>query len=87
MPHITTCTRCGHLYEESSEETANAPGERLCYDCYRIDPERQDGAKRLQRFMASNNSLCTGCNLDGDCGVCGGPPARGTGFWQDEVAR
>jgi hypothetical protein len=29
----TTCTRCSRVYEERSEEEANAPG-RLCLDCY-----------------------------------------------------
>lgn len=35
MPHITTCSKCGKAYEESSEEQANAPG-RLCTPCYRV---------------------------------------------------
>jgi len=34
MANITTCTICGHSYEESSEDTANAP-ERLCSACFR----------------------------------------------------
>lgn len=34
--HTTTCTRCGRLYSESSEEAANEPG-RLCIPCYRLD--------------------------------------------------
>jgi len=29
----TTCTTCGKLYQESSEERANAP-ERECMDCW-----------------------------------------------------
>jgi len=33
MSHITTCTTCGELYEESSEEQANAPT-RECRTCY-----------------------------------------------------
>lgn len=33
MSHITTCTACGHAYEEASEETANAPG-NLCGFCF-----------------------------------------------------
>lgn len=33
MTHATTCTTCGALYEESSEETANAP-ERECVSCF-----------------------------------------------------
>ena len=37
MPHITTCTHCGKAYEESSEETANAPGERLCSECFQSE--------------------------------------------------
>lgn len=34
MAHITTCTQCGKLYEESSEEYANEPN-RLCLACWR----------------------------------------------------
>lgn len=33
MPHITTCSRCGHAYEESSEELAHAQL-RECPACY-----------------------------------------------------
>lgn len=33
MPHITTCTRCGSAYEESSEERAHE-AERLCPPCH-----------------------------------------------------
>ena len=33
MPHITTCTSCGKVYEEQSEEAANHPTERLCPEC------------------------------------------------------
>jgi len=34
MPNITTCTRCGKLYEESSGERADEP-DRLCTACWR----------------------------------------------------
>jgi hypothetical protein len=37
MPHLTTCSKCGRTYEESSEERANAPtwtGDRLCPTCW-----------------------------------------------------
>lgn len=34
MPHITTCSKCGRLYEEASEEASFAPG-RLCLACHR----------------------------------------------------
>lgn len=33
MANITTCLRCTGLYEESSEERANAP-DRRCPACY-----------------------------------------------------
>ena len=33
MPHITTCTTCGLLYEESSEECADARV-RECLNCF-----------------------------------------------------
>jgi hypothetical protein len=32
VTHITTCSRCGRAYEESSEESANAP-RRFCGSC------------------------------------------------------
>lgn len=32
MPNITTCTKCGSLYEAGSEEQANEQ-ERLCSSC------------------------------------------------------
>lgn len=35
---ITTCTKCGKAYEESSNETANEPG-RLCGPCYFEDKQ------------------------------------------------
>jgi len=31
---ITTCSHCGWLYEEKSEEEANKP-DRLCVPCFR----------------------------------------------------
>jgi hypothetical protein len=34
MPHITTCSKCGRLYEEASEEASNNP-DRLCLGCHR----------------------------------------------------
>ena len=33
MHNITTCSKCGKCYEESSEERANEP-DRLCHECY-----------------------------------------------------
>ena len=33
MPHITVCSICKRLYEESGEEQANAPL-RVCMDCW-----------------------------------------------------
>lgn len=33
MACITTCTNCGSLYEDSSEESANDPN-RLCMSCF-----------------------------------------------------
>lgn len=34
MACVTTCSKCGKLYEESSEECANEPG-RMCTSCRR----------------------------------------------------
>jgi predicted nucleic acid-binding Zn-ribbon protein len=50
MPHITTCARCGKAYEETSEETANAPAwcsERLCRKCEKALVDR---IGRVRRF-------------------------------------
>lgn len=43
MPHITTCPKCGTLYEETCEELANAP-DRQCDSCFgqMIDEVDQD---------------------------------------------
>ncbi len=41
MMPITNCTKCGKLYEDQSEESANDP-ERLCYPCFEAD----DGKER-----------------------------------------
>ena len=49
MPHLTTCTTCGKLYEESSEEHANAPAwyaPRLCPTCHKAARERQAQSAR-----------------------------------------
>lgn len=35
---ISTCRRCGRLYDFRSEEDANDPT-RLCRNCYLVDPE------------------------------------------------
>ncbi len=40
MPNITTCTKCGSLYEAGSEEQANEQ-ERLCYSCRQPRPAPQ----------------------------------------------
>jgi hypothetical protein len=40
MPNITTCTKCGGLYEAGSEEQANEP-ERFCPSCRK--PTAADG--------------------------------------------
>lgn len=38
MSSVTTCPKCGSLYEETSEEQANAPG-RECGACYLVRSE------------------------------------------------
>lgn len=39
---ITTCTGCGKLYEEQSEEEANNPN-RLCLPCFSITSDHYYG--------------------------------------------
>lgn len=52
MPHITTCSACGGLYEESNEETANEPN-RLCRQCHEalagIETDNQTELARRKR--------------------------------------
>lgn len=47
MPHITTCTTCGMLYEEISEERANAPA-RECGECW----SRRNDARLANEWAA-----------------------------------
>jgi predicted nucleic acid-binding Zn-ribbon protein len=39
MPHITTCPKCGKMFEAQSEEHANSPA-RLCPHCWASLPVR-----------------------------------------------
>lgn len=50
MAHITNCTQCNKLYEESSEEYANEPG-RKCVTCYKT--KVLDSAARAAEKEAS----------------------------------
>lgn len=49
MPHITTCSDCGHCYEEASEEAAHTPtwtNRRLCGNCWnKLAGSQRDKAK------------------------------------------
>lgn len=47
MPHITTCTTCGKLYEEFSEESASAPNERECGSCWIKREDAEHEAREL----------------------------------------
>lgn len=47
MANVTTCTECGKLYEEQSEEGANDPN-RMCLGCF---------------DRASNHAYGCKCNL------------------------
>jgi hypothetical protein len=72
---ITTCTRCGCLYEARSEEAACSPG-GLCPPCFRSvnvvpsEPIRD-------RDPVANGPICPRCGLEEEdigcdsCGVCG----------------
>ena len=46
MANITTCSRCGGLYEAGSEEQANEPG-RLCLTCFAAAEFDDDDASAL----------------------------------------
>lgn len=67
---LTTCTRCGRVYEETSDETANDPG-RLCMPCWylskvqeaeravkRLERERDSQAKYMQEQSEEIKKLC-----------------------------
>lgn len=58
---ITTCPRCGTLYDESSNEEANNP-DRYCHKCWLaavnfgaddMDRQRDQGAKRNTEAFAN----------------------------------
>jgi hypothetical protein len=51
MPNITTCTKCGHLYEESSNEAANEP------DCFKV--ATTTGAVHVQCHDVCGNEVGT----------------------------
>ena len=56
---ITTCSACGKLYEESSDEAANMPF-RLCPDCLpvkRDEVEPMDASRQgsvMNRILRTN---------------------------------
>lgn len=52
MPHITTCSKCGQGYEESSEENANHPTKRLCWSCFlkELDEKNEFAAVHLSAY-------------------------------------
>jgi hypothetical protein len=54
MPHITTCPKCGKLYEAQSEEAANEPDicnpqARWCRDCVYVWRANQLARKTFGR--------------------------------------
>lgn len=55
MSAITTCPKCGSLYQESSEEEANSPT-RECTKCYLDACGKSDG-KPDEMDLARWNSL------------------------------
>lgn len=71
MPHITTCTRCGKGYEESSEEAANAP-ERLCHRCWAEDQEF--------RYADDDEPCCIRCDGTGTIVSCMDDICHGLGY-------
>lgn len=74
MSHITTCTACGKVYEETSEESANDPN-RTCLECfdkkYKIGgtpPAGWDGTQSVfgvhsfgHRIEGSGGQMICGC--------------------------
>jgi hypothetical protein len=54
MPHITTCTICGNLYEANSEEQANEPPPRYCRACQKT-PTWSEGIAVLADLIVSLN--------------------------------
>lgn len=57
MSHITTCTTCGKLYEEFSEESASAPNKRECGACWM---KREDAEHEAREFAEAERQIQTG---------------------------
>lgn len=53
MSHITTCLTCGKLYEEFSEESANAT-ERECGTCWMKREEAEQPAPQSADLTGRN---------------------------------
>lgn len=68
MPNITTCTRCGKCYEETSEERANE-AERLCAECFNVVDDRRSNSK-LRRAYTILRTLAG--QYASECGDCAG---------------
>lgn len=64
MSAITTCPKCGALYEESSEEQANAPG-RECGTCYLARSDEDPPGDRCTD-PRGHKFECTGTAYGGD---------------------
>lgn len=66
MP-TTTCTTCGKLYEESSEELANAP-KRDCMDCW-MAARTEENLRRLGEAESAKGMVLVPVNklTYGDC--------------------
>ena len=59
MSAVTTCRKCGALYEESSEEQANAPG-RECLACWRMKSDDLDPSRGILVALAIMSLLLIG---------------------------
>ena len=67
MSCVTICTKCGALYEESSEERANEPG-RLCRTCapgvtlFMCGPSHcEHDYSAGEDFMDGGSAVCVKC--------------------------
>jgi hypothetical protein len=59
---ITTCSRCGALYEAGSEEQANEP-DRLCRRCFAAAKRRPNVLENERLGYPHDWPSCPGCGM------------------------